>query len=55
MKEAQTDRCVLCHLAGPVVPRPRTVYTLRYARCATPCLSPFFFRTTYYEILPTEK
>ena len=34
MKEAQTDRCVLCHLAGPVVPRPRTVYTLRYARCA---------------------
>lgn len=26
MKEAQTDRCVLCHLAGPVVPRPRTVH-----------------------------
>lgn len=27
MKEAQTVRCVLCHLADPVVPRPRS------ARC----------------------
>lgn len=41
MKEAQTDRCVLCHLAGPVVPRPRTVHV---ALCSLqPACLPFSF------------
>lgn len=59
MKVVQTDRCVLCHLADPVVPRPRSARCVRACQCNV-CLSfsplsPFFFRTSYYEILPTEK
>lgn len=61
MKEAQTVRCMLCHLADPVVPRPRS------ARCtvagAAPSLYlsltvppfPFSLPTGCYEILSSEK
>lgn len=36
MKEAQTVRCMLCHLADPVVPRPRS------ARCTVAGAAPSF-------------
>ena len=55
--EGGTDRpvCTLPLSGSCRASTPNRIHVALRSLCATPCLSPFFFRTTYYEILPTEK
>ncbi|KAL0129985.1 hypothetical protein PUN28_001927 [Cardiocondyla obscurior] len=46
MKEAQTVRCVLCHLADPVVPRPRS------ARCTVAGAAPSLYLPPFCPSFP---